>query len=104
MGGLKGLIPSSLILNSDSDSILKSKTVFLKKTYVSINGFQSFSCQGPPKITCNLAAGPSSQNVLFQGQPPRNKDLSGKPIRSEYVFKHVHALSRFFKNSRPTSS
>ena len=30
---------------------------------------------------CNLAAGPSSQNVLFQGQPPRNKDLSGKLIR-----------------------
>ena len=57
-----------------------------------------------PKITCNLAAGPSSQNVLFQGQPPRNKDLSEKPIRCEYIFKHVHAFSRFFKNSRPTSS
>ena len=42
---------------------------------------------------------PHLKNVLFQGQPPRNKDLSGKPIRSEYVFKHVHA-ARFLDFSK----
>ena len=26
------------------------------------------------------------------------------PIRCKYIFKHVHAFSPFFKNSRPTSS
>ena len=51
-----------------------------------MNGFQSFSCRGHLKITCDLAAGPSSQNVLFQGQPPGNKGLSEKPIRREYIF------------------
>ena len=84
----------------DSKICLMNPNSFLKNVRF-YQWFSIFFMSGTPKVTWNLAAGPSSQNVVFQGQPPRNKDLSGKP---EYVFKRVRALSRFFKNSRATSS
>ena len=64
---------------------------------ISINGFQSFSCQGPPKLHVIWPPEPSSQNVSFQGQPPTNKDLSEKPIRREYIFKCARVSSIFQK-------
>ena len=52
-----------------------------------------FLVKEPPKMTWNLAAGPSSQHVLFQGPPPRNKDLSEKPMRREL---HIQTRARVF--------
>ena len=68
------------LILSGLNSILKfvswTPTVFLK-TYVSYNGFHfRFHFKDAPKlhVICNFARA-SSQNVLFQGQPPRNKSF-----------------------------
>ena len=42
--------------------------------------FNLFHVKDPPKLHGIWPPDPSSHNVLFQGQPPRNKDLSEKPI------------------------
>ena len=61
--------------------------------------FNLFHVKDTPKITFgNLAAGPSSQNVLFQGH------LKVENLYALNTYSNVHAFSRFFKNSRPTSS
>ena len=60
--------------------------------------FNLFHVKDPPKITCNLTTGPSSQNVLFQGQPPRNKDLSEKPIHAVNTYSNM--CTRFLDFSK----
>ena len=77
----------------DSKICLVNPNSFLKNIRF-YQWFSIFFMSRTPKIRWNLAAGPSSQNVLFQGQPPRKKDLSENPIRCEYIFKHVHAFSK----------